>query len=265
MGVICLQCDENENKMLAKRPSVSSLIAVLLTGVSVLGALGIPRAHAQVGLPPGTTTGISFPIISTGTPPFGDTLIQELSSPIFGTNTLNVISGMVASAVFQSPDGFLDFAYQFRFDSATNVVLDAISLSSFKNISGLLVAQTDEDIDGTGLPASAAGGAIQNFFSTATPTGSFSSASRANVNGDAINATFLTGITGKEWSYTFLVRTLATGYSIGGSASVQGGGISAFTPAQGALIPLAASAPEPATLALIALGGLAVALGRRRS
>lgn len=250
--------------MIAQRALASSLRLLLLTGAFVLGADGIRHAKAQIGLPPGTTTGIAFPVISAGAPPFGGTLIQALSSPIFGTNIVNTISGTVSSAVFQSPEGFLDFAYQFRFDTTTNVVLDAISLSSFTKISGLLIAQTAEDIDGaTGLPASASGGALQNFFSSATATGSYSSASRSNVNGDGINATLLTGITGGEKSYTFLVRTLATGYSIGGSASVQGGGISAFTPAQGALIPLTASAPEPGTLVLILLGGLAVGFGRR--
>ncbi|MBB6050797.1 PEP-CTERM sorting domain-containing protein [Armatimonas rosea] len=248
--------------MIAKRALGFSL---LLTSALVLGLSSARRAQAQVALPPGTTTGIPVPIISAGAPPFGGSLIQELSSPIFGTNIVNTISGTVTSAVFRSPAGFLDFAYQFRFDPTTNVALDAISLSSFKNIAGLLIAQTSDDIDGAaGLPAEAAGGALQDFFAPATATGSYSSASRSNVNGDGINATFLTGVTGGETSYTFLVRTQATGFSIGGSASVQGGGISAFTPAQGALVPLAASAPEPGTLALIALGALALGVGRRR-
>jgi PEP-CTERM motif len=248
--------------MIAKRALGFSLC---LTGALVLGLSSARRAQAQVGLPPGTTTGIPVPIISAGAPPFGGSLIQELSSPIFGTNIVNTISGTVSSAVFRSPAGFLDFAYQFRFDPTTNVVLDAISLSSFKDISGLLIAQTSDDIDGaTGLPAESSGGTLQNFFSPATATGSYSSASRANINGNGINATFLTGVTGGESTYTFLIRTQATGYSIGGSASVQGGGISAFTPAQGAFVPLSASAPEPGTLALIVLGGLAVGLGRRR-
>lgn len=247
--------------MIAKRALGFSLC---LTGALVLGLSSARRAQAQVGLPPGTTTGIPVPIISAGSPPFGGSLIQELSSPIFGTNILNTISGTVTSAVFRSSAGFLDFAYQFRFDPTTNVALDAISLSSFTNVAGLLIAQTSDDIDGAGLPAEAAGGALQDFFVPATATGSYSSASRANINGDGINATFLTGVTGGESSYTFLVRTQATGFSIGGSASVQGGGISAFTPAQGALVPLATSAPEPGTLALVVLGGLTALRARRR-
>ncbi len=71
-------------------------------------------------------------------------------------------------------------------------------------------------------------------------------------------------MTGNESTYTFLVRTQATGYTLGGSASVQGGGISAFNPSQGALIPISTAAPEPGTLALLALGGLAVGSARRR-
>jgi hypothetical protein len=251
-----------------------SLAASAAIGGVVLGiAVGAPqgnRAFAQVALPPGTTSGIPVPIISPGAPPFGGTLLLEVIAPLNGTNNTNTISGTVTSAVFRSTEGFLDFAYQFTFDNDTNIVVDAVSISSFSNVNTLAIAQTGDDVDGAGgLPAQELGGATQNNFTAATATGSFSSASRPNVNGDGINATLLTGVTRNETTFTLLVRTQATNFSRAGSASVQGGGISAFTASQGALTALAlpANAPEPSALALLGMGLAApvtLALARRR-
>jgi hypothetical protein len=230
-------------------------IVVATTAIAFL-TRGNPAFAQTTPLPPGTTFPINpVPTIVTGTPPFGDTLLQEVSSPVFGTNGTNIISGSVRSAAFRNGSGFLDFFYQFAFDGSTNIIVDAISLSSFANVPGVSVGQTAEDVDGAGgLPAQNMGNAIQNNFTLASGTGSFSSASRPNVNGDSINAQFETGVTGGQTSFTFIVRTEATGFSLAGSASVQGGGISAFTVSQGAIAPLPASgvaAPEPSALALV--------------
>lgn len=255
-----------------------SLAVSAAMGSVVFGLAGGQHAFAQVPtptpapLPPGTTTGPPVPIVVTGTPPFGGTLIQEIRSPLLGDNGTNFISGFATSAVFRASDGFLDFYYQFAFDNTTNVVVDTISLSSFTSVPGLAVAQTGEDVDGPGgLPAENQGNAIQNNFTLATVTGSYSSADRPNVNGNGINANLTTGVTRNETSFTFIVRTQARNFSTAGSVSVQGGGISAFTAAQGALSPLADPAPEPGALALLGLGLIAPAGGairrhlRRRS
>ena len=240
----------------------ASLLVVSLTLCLTLG--GEKPTHAQSALPPGTTTGIAVPSLSVGSPPFGGILLQELTSPLFGTNILNTISGTVVSAVFRNPSGFLDFAYQFHFLNTTNIVIDTISLSSFKSVDGVTIAQTSNDIDGAGGLFAQVGAVLQNNFEPAVTTGAFSSANRPNVNGDGINVILLTGVTGNEASYTFLLRTQVTAYTLAGSASVQGGGISAFTSSQGAFIPLAASAPEPTSLALIVLESLTVGMVRRR-
>jgi hypothetical protein len=232
--------------------ALSSVLFSLATGFA-----GGRSAFAQSSLPPGTTSGPPVPTISTGTPPFSDTLLQEATSPLFGTNGTNIISGSVTSAAFQNTSGFLDFFYQFTFDNNTNINVNTISLSSFANVPGVLVGQTSEDVDGGGLPAQNLGGTVQNSFTSATSTGSYSSANRPSVDGDSINATLLTGVTKNQTTFTMVIRTQATGFSLAGSASVQGGGISAFTVSQGAIAPLpvaSATAPEPSPLALLALG-----------
>ncbi len=223
--------------------------------------VGTP-AFAQTPLPPGTSSGIPVPTIVTGTPPFGDTLLQEVQSPIFGTNGTNTISGTVTSAAFLNVSGFLDFAYQFAFDSSTTTFVNAISISSFTNVV-VAVGQTDEDVDGPGgLPAQRLGGTIQNNFTLPSASGDFSSANRPNINGDDINATMRFGVTANQRTFAFVVRTEATEFTLAGSASAQGGGISGFTAAQGIIT---AIAPEPTALSLMVLGMAAwVAGGMRR-
>jgi len=214
--------------------------------------------RAQTSLPPGTTSGPPVPIIVTGTPPFGDTFLQELSAPLFANSTTNTISGVVVSAVYRNGGGTLDFFYQFQFDGATNVEVDNTSMQSFTGVTGVAVAQTSEDIDGAG-----------GLFKAGTSTGSFSSANRPNLNGNGINTTLLTGVTGNQNSFTFVVRTSALTFTDTGSVSVQGGGISSFTSGQATLAPLPVTAPEPGTLALLAAplaaGGVLLSARRRRT
>jgi len=179
----------------------------------------------------------------TGTPPFGDTFLQELSAPLFANSTTNTISGVVVSAVYRNGGGTLDFFYQFQFDAATNVLVDNTSMQSFTGVTGVAVAQTAEDIDGAG-----------GLFKAGTPLESFSSANRPNANGNGINTTLLTGVTGNQNSFTFIVRTSALTFTDTGSVSVQGGGISTFTSGQATLAPLPVSAPEPGSLPLLTAG-----------
>lgn len=250
---------------------ISAATGSILMGLALVFAAGKP-AFAQTPLPPGTTSGVPVPTIATGTPPFGGTLLQELQSPIFGSNVTNTISGTLTSAAFRNPSGFLDFLYQFSFNSSTNVIIDAVSIASFAGIPGVAVAQTTEDVDGPGgLPAENLGNANQNNFIASSATNSFDTATRPNFSGSTINAPLLTGVTGGDTTFTFIVRTEATGFSLAGSASVQGGGISAFTVAQGAIAPvpgILSVAPEPTALSLLALGLVASVTGvvrRRRS
>jgi len=245
--------------MIRKHPitvSVSTALGVVL--FSAVMAAETP-ANAQSALPPGTTSGISVPTISPGVPPFGDTLLLEFQTAVTATNGSNVISGNVTSAVFRSSSGFLDFAYQFTANPSNNVAIGAISIVTFQNVAGLSIAQTSDDIDGSGLAAVDAGGAIQDHFAAGSPTTSFSSASRPNANGDGINTTLTTGVNANTNAYTILVTTQATSYALLGSISVQGGGISAFTGTGGAVSPVplgAESAPEPGALPLLVLAGV---------
>jgi len=196
----------------------------------------------------------------TGTPPFGGTFLQELSASLFANSTTNTISGVVVSAVYRNSGGTLDFFYQFQFNGATNVEVDNTSMQSFTGVTGVAVAQTAEDIDGVG-----------GLFKAGTSTGGFSSANRPNSNGNTINTTLLTGVTGNQNSFTFIVRTSSLTFADTGSVSVQGGGISTFTTGQSTLAPLPLPpvvAPEPGTLALLAApliaGGLLLPARRRR-
>lgn len=245
----------------------------LVLGLAV-GLAGGKQALAQVtALPPGTTTGIPVPVVATGTPPFGGILLQEVQSTLFGTNGPNTISGTVTSSVFRNGGGTLDFFYQFAFDGNTNIVVNQISISSFAGVTGVGVGQTGEDIDGPGgLAAQDLGGTLQNFYTLASPTGDFLLASRPSLDGDSISAGLRTGVSGNQTTFTFIVRTDVTDYTLAGSASVQGGGISAFNVSQGTIAPVTGSstaAPEPGTLSLLALGMTIVpvvcAIRRRRS
>ena len=241
--------DYKDGRKFAVR-TIPCTVAVMLAA----GLMGARQAHAQTALPPGTTADTPVPIITTGTPPFGDTLLQEVQSAVFATNGPNTISGTVTSAAFLNTSGFLDFTYQVAFGAPTNVIVDALSLTSFKGVAGVAVGQTSEDVDGPGgLAAQNMSGTIQNNFTLATSTASFVAASRNNTNGDGINVNFSYGVTGNQSSFTFVVRTNATSYTTNGSASVQGGGISSFTPAHGVIAPVAA-APEPGALSLLSVG-----------
>lgn len=228
-------------------PQIRIMAAAVAAAAGLLS--GVAPAFAQAPLPPGTTSDVPVPILATGVPPFGGALLQSVQTVLFGSNGPNTIAGNVTSAVYRTPTGFLDFAYQFTFDPTTNIVIDTISLSSFTRVPGLAVGQTSEDIDGPG-----------GLFLPATATGAFAAANRPNVNGNGINTNLLTGVTRDESTFVFLVRTRTRQFTQAGSASVQGGGISAFTLSPGAFVPVAAAAPEPGSLWLLALGATALAL-----
>jgi len=227
-----------------------------------LSSGGAAAVRAQTALPPGTTSGPPVPTIVTGSPPYGDTLVQELTAPLFANSTTNTISGKVISGVYRNGGGTLDFFYQFQFDGSTNVEVDNTSMQSFTGVTGVAVAQTSEDIDGAG-----------GLFKAGTASGSFSSANRPNASGNTINTTLLTGVTGNQNSFTFIVRTSSLTFTDTGSVSVQGGGISTFTTGPNTLAPLPlppTAAPEPGSLPLfaaalvpLARGGL-LSLRRRR-
>jgi hypothetical protein len=188
-----------------------------------------------------------------GSPPFGDTFLDELSAPVFATSTTNTISGNIVSAVYENSGGTLDFFYQFQFDGSTNVTIDNTSMQSFTGIPDVAVAQSSADLDDPG-----------GLFDAPTSTGSFSSANRPNADGNGINTTLLTGVTGDQSSYVFIIRTGALTFQDTGSVSVQGGGISAFTPADSTIAPIGIrgtpAAPEPGSLPLVAVAALATCI-----
>ena len=257
------------------RYSVFPLLAASAAVISVTACA--TTVHAQTSLPPNTPLGVLVPTIPTGVPPFKGTLIFELKSPLFATNgaqnNATIIDGSVISSVFRNSNNTLDFLYQFQFSSLSNATIGSVSIASFKNVADVSVAQTAEDVDGSnGLPAQANGGVNQNFFTDASSNGSFVSASRPGIDGIGINAGLTTGVTKNQNTYTLIVRTSATDYSLFGSSSVQGDGISAFTTTPGAIAPFAATeAPEPGSIALLATGllpmagGLALRRRRRRA
>jgi hypothetical protein len=173
--------------------------------------------------------------------PVGGAVIATSTLPYTGVNTSSsvVFSGVETSQVFLgdpgNPLGGLTFVYQLNNSSSSPDAIDRVSLSSFGGIT------TDVEYFGSGVAPS---------------FGDRSSSPGDIVGFDFFGATLTPGATTSE----LIIRTNAQQFT-NNTMSVTDGGdgvVSSFGPAVNA-----GTSPEPASLAIIGLGGTLL-LRRRR-
>ena len=182
---------------------------------------------------PGTATlPISAPVASASIPFSG---LDALSNVAFtGTLEIRVYNNDPSNAL-----GGLDFAYRVTNDAGSRDFLETVTIGSYSNF------LTDVDYVGGGGPA-------------------YATANRSSAGvGSTISLSYVStgGIPTGATSSWILVKTSAAQFDqLGTTSIIDGGGVTkaTFEPLQGG-----GGTPEPASLSLLALGGLML-LRRRR-
>lgn len=180
----------------------------------------------------------------------------QLGSIETGTTGATTYTGFLRSAVYLNTLGTLDFYYQVAISTiAAGDEVFNLTASSFLGYTvDALVDATD--FDGAGFFTAANNPNLQG------PAGSTTTASR-NGSGSVIRADFGdNGLeAGGQTSATYIFRTNATNYNLGGTFTTQDGSV-----AQRANFQAASAVPEPATwgMMLFGFGGLGYAMRRRQ-
>lgn len=227
----------------------SSKLRTVIVPILVVAALtfGAPRADATPlaagGIVP--ALGINFP---------GGT---ELDSVFYEDIGLANLVVDVASAVFRSAGGTLDFYYQVENDSALNQV-HRLTASSFAGF----ITEVWFVINGATVPCTACpGGFLQN--GTQAPL-----TIDRDVSGEVVGFNFPTGleVDPGEASLVLLIQTNETSFRPGFVSVINSGTVteSAFEP--GGTVP-PTYVPEPASLMLFGIGllGIGAAMWRKRN
>lgn len=220
--------------------------------LAVAAAIGVAAAAPASAtiLMPGQS-GIRFSAIDAST---RGTLLESINS---GTTGATTYTGSLRSAVYRNTLGTLDFYYQVAIDSIARGD-EVFNLTT----AGFLGFSVDALVDGTNFDGAGIFTAANNP-NLQGPPGSTTTASRSG-SGAIVRADF--GDNGLEaagqTSATYIFRTDATNYNLGGTFTTQDGSV-----AQRANFQPVAAVPEPATWGMMLLGfggiGFAVRRGRK--
>jgi hypothetical protein len=218
---------------------------ILLAAVSAI-ATAAP-ASATVLMP--DMTGVAFSTFDASTRG------TQLASIQTGTTGATTYTGLLRSAVYQNSLGTLDFYFQVAIDTiAAGDEVFNLTASSFMGFTVDALVDTT-DFDGAGFFTAPKNPNLQG------PAGSTTTASR-NGSGSVVRADFgSNGLeAGGQTSATYIFRTNATNYSVGGTFTTQDGSVAQRANFQ----PIAAAVPETATWAMMILGMGAVGFAMRR-
>jgi hypothetical protein len=213
---------------------------------AAVGLAAATPASATSLLP--SQSGISFSAFNAAT---RGTQLAALETGTLGATTY---SGALRSAVYQNTLGTLDFYYQVAISSILPGD-EVFNLTSGGFLGFTVDALVDtSDFDGTGIFTAANNPNLQG------PPGSTTTASR-NGSGSVVRADF--GDNGLEaagqTSATYIFRTNATNYDLGGTFTTQDGSV-----AQRANFQPIAAVPEPATWGMMLAGFAGIGAGLRR-
>ncbi len=216
---------------------------------ALAAAVGLAAAApaSATSLLPGQS-GISFSAFNTAT---RGTQLAALETGTLGATTY---TGSLRSAVYQNTLGTLDFYYQVAISSILPGD-EVFNLTSAGFLGFTVDALVDaSDFDGAGIFTAANNPNLQG------PPGSTTTSSR-NGSGSVVRADF--GDNGLEaagqTSATYIFRTNATNYDLGGTFTTQDGSV-----AQRANFQPIAAVPEPATWGMMLAGFAGIGAGLRR-
>lgn len=218
---------------------------ILLAAVSAI-ATAAP-ASATVLMP--DMTGVAFSTFDASTRG------TQLASIQSGTTGATTYTGSLRSAVYQNTLGTLDFYFQVAIDTiASGDEVFNLTASNFMGFTVDALVDTT-DFDGAGFFTAANNPNLQG------PAGSTTTASR-NGSGSVVRADFgSNGLeAGGQTSATYIFRTNATNYNVGGTFTTQDGSVAQRANFQ----PIAAAVPETATWAMMILGMGAIGFALRR-
>jgi len=237
---------------LGRKLSVLSFLAIGIVAFSATASASLLSLGSCPAANPGDT---DFPCFASGQS--AGTLLASQSVPF--TSSLGLDSGTLISAVYQEAGGTLDFYYQVVLSTtSTNCggggqpTCDSLARETDTNFTGY-VTQLDFRTDGSSLT----GSAFTN--GTVAPVTADRNASPGDVIGFSFNPPTSAEILPGDTSNVLVISTNATNYTTG-NASVIDGGVTTVT----AFEPTAmAGVPEPASIALLGFGLVAIGTGRR--
>jgi len=218
------------------------LLGLIVSAPAIQAAPIIPSALVTSGGP-----AVAPPLTTAA----AGTLLASLDVPFSFSTTAGTTSGVLRSAVYRNPSGTIDFYYQVFNNLNSVTALSRESDTSFSGFTTNLAFRVDT------------GSLTGSTFTTPTagiiPVTADRDASGTTVGFNFVPAPPGTKVPPGSTSAVLIISTNATSFTAGNAEIIDGGTITvaAFQPASGV--------PEPATLALIGGGLLALAAIRRRA
>jgi hypothetical protein len=204
-----------------------------------------PILPSQLVTPGGPAVGVPLTSAAPGN------LLAFMDVPFSFSTTAGTTSGNLRSAVYRNPSGTIDFYYQVFNNMGSVTALSRESDTSFSGFTTWVAFRTDASaLTGTGFTTPTAG---------IIPVTADRDSSATTVGFNFVPTPPGTKVPPGTTTAVLIISTDATSYTQGNAEVIDGGTVTvaAFQPSSGV--------PEPATLALIGGGLLALAAIRRRT